>query len=1077
VAAAAVLGGLTVALTLVGWFVPHASVVSVLAVLPMGVIAHRYRPRAVVASTFATIVATFLVAGTGPLATVVSSAAIGGLVGDARRRGWGYGRTMVLGTFVLGPAFSLAVDGSFSVFASLRKLTLDQLRNSLHGASELFAAIPPLAAPARWSDRHVNLAIHDWWITLPIVLVLYACGVTSLTWQIMVGVLTRLDAVPPPDLLDGDTEGAGLEAGGIVGGPGPVPSVLSDVTYRYAGASADALRDVSLSIEPGRLVAVLGDNGSGKSTLLRILAGRSPTSGAITRPGRVGLGSVGGTAVVSQRPETQVLGVLVADDLVWGLPPGSTVDVEALLTEVGLAGMANRETATLSGGELQRVALAAALARRPQLLLSDESTAMVDAEGRLALTTLFGELPERTGMTVVHVTHRMEEVTSAGVIFRLDAGRLVEDRLVEPHVVVPSRQLVETLVMPTGSPQGTSASPLGASLQEPPAAPVGGVPAPGGRGVDGAGARSEPQGEHRAQPVLRVSEVSHTYAARTAWPEDALLDVSFDIGDGEGVLIVGGNGSGKSTLAWIMAGLLWPTGGSCALDGAPVGDQRGRVSLAFQHARLQLQRATVLADVSHAAGVDRDAAAAALRDVGLDPAAVGDRPIDQLSGGQMRRVALAGLLAARPRVLVLDEPLAGLDLPTRDALCAVLADLRSKRGMTLVVISHDLEGMAGVCDRVIRLDAGRLVEDRPFDRLPELYGPLAGGTEAGVTEAGAAEAGVTGVDDAAAGVVPDDGVVGGVWAVHTAAAAALDGPAKRGSDGTASGAPAPAPAPEPRSLGSELSSRFGRRGSRRRRRPVSMVLLRQVPGDSPIHRLWAGTKLLAVTALSLTLSFEASWSATALLAGVVAVAIFLARIPWRAAPRLPRIFWLVMLLGALLTLRAGGKPYVHVLGGRVGLGDLDSFALFLLLSVVIFVASLMIGWTTSVADIAPAVARLCRPLRWFRLPVDEWAITLSLCIRSFPLLLDELRVLVAARRLRPRLTDAQGRRDLMMEGVDLFSASMVSALRRADEMGDAIRSRGGMGTLSARRSGPTRRDAVALVIVVCACVGSFFLPT
>jgi energy-coupling factor transporter ATP-binding protein EcfA2/energy-coupling factor transporter transmembrane protein EcfT len=981
VAAAAVFGGLTVALTLVGWFIPHATAVAVLAVLPMAVVAHRYRTRAVVASTVAASVSSFLVAGTGPLAGVVACAVIGGLVGRARRKDWGYGRTMAVATFVVGPVFSLLVDGAFLLFSNLRRLTLEQLRNSLHGLATIVARIPGLQHLARGADHDVNVAVRYWWITLPVVLIFYSFGVASLTWQLMIGVLARLELIPLPDLLDVEDDDRR---------PAPLAAVLDDASYRYPGATSDSLHGVSLAVEPGSFVAVLGHNGSGKSTLVRLLAGRSPTGGALRRPGAVGLGLMEGTAVVAQRPETQVLGVRVADDVVWGLPWGTEVPVGEILATVGLGGMEDRETATLSGGELQRVAVAAALARRPQLLLSDESTAMVDAEGRVALIDLLARLPSTTGTTVVHVTHRSEEVRSADRYIRLERGRVLDP------------------VGATGVSGDGSRPPTGSwnvdFVPDPLAGLLPVTPGP---------------------VVLEVADVSHTYAARTPWANQALDHISFSVHRGDGVLVVGGNGSGKTTLAWIMAGLMVATDGVCLLDGRPVRGQVGRISLAFQHARLQLQRATVLADVRHAAGVDAETAEAALRKVGLDPGEVGERPVDQLSGGQMRRVALAGLLAAEPRVLILDEPLAGLDGPTRASLCAVLADLRRRCGVTLVVISHDLEGMETVCDRVVRLEGGRVVAD----------GPMLGRHE-----------------------LPIGAMVGGGSGPGRVAAAQVDWTAGPGS--------------QPGEPGG------GRRaGVGRRRKPASVVLLRPVPGDTPVHRLWAGTKLLAVAALSLTLSFQADWAGTALLGAIVLAAVFVARIPRRAVPRLPLGFWLVVAVGAVLTLVSGGSPYLSVSGIRIGFGDLESFALFTALSVVLLAASLLVGWTTSVADIAPSVARLARPLRLVRVPVDEWAVTLALCIRSFPLLLDELRILIAARRMRPRPTREDGKRDLVLEAVDLFSASLVAALRRADEMGDAIRARGGMATLSARPSRPARRDIVALAVVLAGCVGAFLLPT
>ena len=177
---------------------------------------------------------------------------------------------------------------------------------------------------------------------------------------------------------------------------------------------------MSLNIEPGEHVAITGPNGSGKTTLMLVLAGREPSSGTVERPGSVGLGRPGGTAVILQHPESQVLGTRVADDVVWGLPPGMTTDVHQLLTEVGLDGMAERDTGGLSGGELQRLAVAAALAREPSLLIADEVTSMVDQDGRDALMAVLSGLTEHHRMSLVHITHYNDEADSA-------------DRVDQPH--------------------------------------------------------------------------------------------------------------------------------------------------------------------------------------------------------------------------------------------------------------------------------------------------------------------------------------------------------------------------------------------------------------------------------------------------------------------------------------------------------------------------------------------------------------------------------------------------------------------------------------------------------------------
>ena len=173
------------------------------------------------------------------------------------------------------------------------------------------------------------------------------------------------------------------------------------------------------------------------------------------------------------------------------------------------------------------------------------------------------------------------------------------------------------------------------------------------------------------------------------------------------MLVVGHNGSGKSTLAWIIAGLLHPSEGTVRVDGT--------VGLAFQHARLQLLRPTVLDEVRAAAHVDAIAAHNALVAVGLDPAEFATKRIDELSGGQMRRVVLADALAARPRVILLDEPFAGLDAQGRQELETVLADIHASQGIALVIVAHDRDLPPGLVDRIVELDRGRIVRDDPVE--------------------------------------------------------------------------------------------------------------------------------------------------------------------------------------------------------------------------------------------------------------------------------------------------------------------------------------------------------------------------
>jgi energy-coupling factor transport system ATP-binding protein len=216
---------------------------------------------------------------------------------------------------------------------------------------------------------------------------------------------------------------------------------------------------------------------------------------------------------------------------------------------------------------------------------------------------------------------------------------------------------------------------------------------------------------HESGPaILEVVGVSHEYNSGTPWAKPALRDVNFAVHQGDGLLIHGGNGSGKSTLAWILAGLTVPTTGTCLLDGRPVHEQVGAVALSFQAARLQLMRSRVDLEVASAAGFspkDKERVARALAVVGLD-SGLGKRRIDQLSGGQMRRVVLAGLLARSPRALILDEPLAGLDAETQHGLVRLLEELRRERGLTVVVISHDFAGLEELCPSTLDLRDGVL---------------------------------------------------------------------------------------------------------------------------------------------------------------------------------------------------------------------------------------------------------------------------------------------------------------------------------------------------------------------------------
>lgn len=645
------MAALCAATAIIAVVVPFAGGLSVLGTVPMGLLAYRYRLRVLVAATVAAGAIAFLIAGMGGMMTVIDCAYIGGLTGVVKRRGRGTA-TAFGAAVVAGVVFGAAAVVALTVLTRLRNLIFDSLTAGIEGIAKVLEQIPMLDAAAD-PLRATFATMLDYWPLLMLLLgVLSITSVSMVGWWALSRILARLLGVPDVHKLDADAEGDAVVA--------PVPARLNDVRFRYPGVERDALGPVSMELQPGEHVAVTGPNGSGKTTLMLLLAGRQPSAGSIERAGAVGLGRMGGTAVVMQHPESQVLGTRVADDVVWGLPVGTAVDVERLLGEVGLDGLAERDTGGLSGGELQRLAVAGALAREPSLLIADEVTSMVDQQGRDTLMNVLSGLTDHHQMSLVHITHYNDEADSADRTVALSGNGGTAD----------NTDMVHTSAVPTAAASTT----------------------------------------HAGAPVLELTGVGHEYASGTPWAKTALRDITFTVNEGDGVLVHGLNGSGKSTLAWIMAGLTVPTYGACLLDGVPVAQQVGSVALSFQAARLQLMRSTVDKEIASAAGFsvrEHDRVAAALEMVGLD-AALGERRIDQLSGGQMRRVVLAGLLARSPRALILDEPLAGLDAASQRGLLRLLEDLRHNNGLTVVVISHDFTGLEGLCPRTLHLHRGEL---------------------------------------------------------------------------------------------------------------------------------------------------------------------------------------------------------------------------------------------------------------------------------------------------------------------------------------------------------------------------------
>ncbi len=266
----------------------------------------------------------------------------------------------------------------------------------------------------------------------------------------------------------------------------------------------------------------------------------------------------------------------------------------------------------------------------------------------------------------------------------------------------------------------------------------------------------------------------------------------------------------------------------------------------------------------------------------------------------------------------------------------------------------------------------------------------------------------------------------------------------------------------------------------RRPRPATgdVHVLRYVPVDSPVHRLWAGTKLAAVVALSVVTWLRPTWPTIGLIGAFVGSAVLAGRIPRGAVPRVPRTLVVLFLIGAPLSMLSTRPPHVDVVFVTLSLGALEEWLRFSALGLLLLASVALVGWTTQLSDLAPALRRLLRPLAVFRVPVDDVAAVTALSARCLSLLLDEVRILFAARRLRPPVLYPSRRARLgamLREPVDLLVAAVTVSLRRAGEMADAMEARGGISSPS-DAPGPARRDAIALVLVATIVAAALVLP-
>lgn len=501
-----------------------------------------------------------------------------------------------------------------------------------------------------------------------------------------------------------------------------VPVRLAHVTLRYGDSVA--LDDVTLEVCRGERVCVLGANGSGKSTLASVICGLlAPDEGDVELAGdAVCTGGVPDLAayrdarrqlgLVFQNPDDQIVTSVVADDVAFGpenlgVPRAQiSARVARELRRVAMEKYAHADPSRLSGGQRQRVCIAGALAMEPAVLVLDEPSSLLDVRGRAAIMRVMGRLAA-AGATLVHVTHFMDEALAADRVVVMQHGHVALEGTPDEVFAAKNAQVIEALglEMPfearlavalrqAGAAGGAIAAP-GAPSDEKPAACAACVPA--------------------AEPLaILARDLGFSYG-----PDAQALDgVSLKVPARATTAIVGQTGSGKSTLLRLLCGLEAADAGSLTVCGINAATKRGRrqvrraVGYVMQHPERQLFAQTVAEDVAFgprnqglsAAEVERRVAHA------LDLVGLADRrdasPFE-LSGGQQRLAAIAGVLAMEPELLVLDEPTAGLDPRGRARLRALMADLAA-HGVTLLQVTHSMEDAARA-DHVVVLDQSHVL--------------------------------------------------------------------------------------------------------------------------------------------------------------------------------------------------------------------------------------------------------------------------------------------------------------------------------------------------------------------------------
>lgn len=492
-----------------------------------------------------------------------------------------------------------------------------------------------------------------------------------------------------------------------------------------------AVKDVDFLADKGEMIAILGRNGSGKSTFARHLNGLLvPHEGTVIIGGQ-DLSKVSvlssirrQVGMVFQNPDNQIVGNTLAEDVGFGLENlgMSSADIwdkiDEMLELTGLTAYKYSSTSRISGGQKQRLAIASSMAMTPECLVLDEATSMLDPQGAKDMLKLVLKLNKDKNITVIMVTHKISEALLADRVYILDDSRIVAEGIPEDVLSDVERLKTYGLEIPvrmkieTGIPVDICSEYKKKHLQ--------------------ISQKVETTADHvndhdstlndLKKCIVELQKVSYSYVNGNE-SFKALSDIDLKIYEGQVLAVIGQTGSGKSTLLQMINKLIAPQSGKVYLYGTDVQrvrnikDIRRRIGYVFQFPESQLFESTVLKDVMYGSinfGMSKEEAEMSARHA-LELVGVPERYTDyspfELSGGLRKRVAIAGILAYEPDILILDEPACGLDGESKEQLWELIRTLNREKNVTIILVSHDMEDVYEMSERVLLMDHGRIVYD------------------------------------------------------------------------------------------------------------------------------------------------------------------------------------------------------------------------------------------------------------------------------------------------------------------------------------------------------------------------------